>query len=108
MARPTLTASSPLLPAIRRVFSFFAPYGARILVVVGLALATAALSALEPLLYKQVFDAVSGGSAGVGRALLFIAVLVIAVLAREALLALLDCSMWRVRLAVTFDLLRET
>ncbi|MBN9164282.1 MAG: ABC transporter [Myxococcales bacterium 68-20] len=108
MARPTPPASSPLLRAVHRLGAFFAPYGARIALVVLLALGTSGLAALEPLFYKQVFDAVSVGGDGAGRALLFIAVLVVLLLAREMLLALLDCSMWRVRLAVTSDLLRET
>jgi len=96
------------LRAVHRLGAFFAPYGARIALVVLLALGTSGLAALEPLFYKQVFDAVSVGGDGAGRALLFIAVLVVLLLAREMLLALLDCSMWRVRLAVTSDLLRET
>jgi ATP-binding cassette, subfamily B, bacterial len=108
MTRPTTLSSSALLDAGRRVFSFFSPHRARIAVVFVLALGTAGLAALEPLLYKQVFDAVSAGGARAARAVLFVAVLVIALLGREALLAILDYSMWRVRLAVTYDLLRET
>jgi ATP-binding cassette subfamily B protein len=99
--------ASPLFGAIRRIAPFFAPYAVRIVGVVALALATAALAALEPLLYKQVLDAVSDETR-VGRALLFVTALVVALLGREALLAWLDCAMWRVRLAVSFDLMRAT
>lgn len=72
-----------------------------------MALVTSLLSALEPLLYKRIFDAVAeeGALSSVAIAL---ALLAATLLAREVLSALLDCVVWRVRLAANFDVLSAT
>ncbi len=98
---------SPLPIAV--IASFFGPHRHRLACALAIAFATALLSACEPLLYKRIFDAVAGAP---GSSLLVIAVpllgLAAALLAREALAALLDHSLWRVRLAANFDLLEAT
>jgi ATP-binding cassette subfamily B protein len=91
----------------RRAFRYLAPYRGVSLIILILALTGAALSAVEPLAMKYLFDGLQQGNAlavlaaGVG-ALLFIG------LAREALGAWQNLLGWRVRLGVQYDLLDST
>jgi ATP-binding cassette subfamily B protein len=88
--------------------SFFLPYRDRLAFVLGTALVTALLSACEPLLYKNIFDAVGAGEGALSSVVLPLVGLGIALLAREGLSMLLDVSVWRVRLAANFDILDAT
>jgi ATP-binding cassette subfamily B protein len=85
-----------LLGAARRVAPFFAPQRPLLAAVLGLALATAGASALEPLLVRAIFDRLLPSGAG-GLALLLLGLLAL-LLAHEGLAALLDFAGWRVRI----------
>jgi ATP-binding cassette subfamily B protein len=88
--------------------SFFLPYRARLVAILGLALGVSVLAASEPLLFKLVFDAFGSGASGLGRAAILVGVLVGALVAREALAAVLDRSIWRVRIGVGYDMMHAT
>jgi ATP-binding cassette subfamily B protein len=95
--------------ALRQVLlSFFSPYRGRLAVILLLALGTSVLAAGEPLLFKMVFDAFGAGASQIARAAMFLGALVVALLAREALNAVLDCSIWRVRIGINFDMMHAT
>jgi ATP-binding cassette subfamily B protein len=96
-----------MLPSARIVVDFFRPHRRRLAGIVLLAVAGALLAAVEPLLYKLLFDAFGAGSA-VRRVAGWIAALAALALGREAASGLLDCLVWRVRLAVSYEMLSET
>lgn len=89
------------------VLSFLRPHRLRIALLFMTALAMASLGAVEPLLYKGLFDPLLGHGAK-SRALVFLAALVVTLLTREVLTAALDWLVWKMRIAVNFELLRET
>lgn len=94
--------------AVAVIASFFSPYGHRLVAALAIALATALLSACEPLLYKRIFDAVGSGAGSLEAVVLPLFGLSVALLAREGLWALLDLTVWRVRIAANFDILEAT
>ena len=92
----------------RLLFSFFAPHRTRLAVILVLALGMAVLSACEPLLFKMVFDAFAAGASKATLAAMFVGALIVTLMLREALGALLDCSVWGVRIGVGYDMMRAT
>src|SRR4051794_39591558 len=94
---------------LRRVIvSFFSPYRARLLAILGLALSVSVLAAGEPLLLKLVFDSFTNQSGTFARIALLVGGLVVSLLAREGLSALLDRCIWTVRIGVGFDMMHAT
>ena len=89
---------------LRRVFGFVRPFTGWISTILLFSLVGAALSAIEPLVLKLLFDQV-GGSAG--RAVLVRAVLYLIglAIAREGLTAMSSSLTWRTRLRLHHDLL---
>jgi ATP-binding cassette subfamily B protein len=97
------TSKSALARTARR---FFSPHRPRIAAIVALALSTSVIAVGEPLLYKELFDAFGSG-AGTS-AVLLVGALVVALLTREALAALLELVVSKIRIALNADMLRET
>src|SRR4051794_31838181 len=87
---------APSTNGLRTIFgAFFRPYRAALVGILAMALGIAFLGAVEPLLLKLVFDAFSEGAGDVARALLLVAVLVGALLVREAVASVLDFWTWK-------------
>jgi ATP-binding cassette subfamily B protein len=89
------------------ILDFFRPHARKLVGIVLLAVAAAILAAVEPLLYKLLFDAFGAGSTirRVGR---WLAVLAALAIGREVASGWLDCLVWRVRLSVSYEMLSET
>jgi ATP-binding cassette subfamily B protein len=96
-----MRASNPGLQLILRSLQFVRPYRRSLTAVTALALVLAALSAVDPLVMKYLFDQLSqpGGLANFGVAM---SALVILELARAALQAWLGVLSWDVRLGVDY------
>ena len=90
----------------RRSLQFVRPYRRTLKGVVSLALVLAALSAVDPLLMKYLFDALERGD-GVGSLGIIMCGLVVLELARAGLQAWLGVMSWDVRLGVDYTM-RET
>ncbi|MBV9151030.1 MAG: ABC transporter ATP-binding protein [Alphaproteobacteria bacterium] len=95
----SLGAGTVRFPYLQRSASFAQPYRHAIAAIFALTLFTAGVSAIEPLILKQIFDALSGPAvfadvAG-GAAVLFLLVLV-----REIASARSNWLSWRTRLAI--------
>ncbi|HET9960531.1 MAG TPA: ABC transporter ATP-binding protein [Polyangiaceae bacterium] len=103
----SLTPTVPLARSIRQLKPYFAEHRAGLLAVVVLAIGTASLSALEPLVLKGLFDRFLEVR-GVGEVLVPFSSLLGIVLARELLLPIQDRLFWRSRLGVNFGLLQAT
>lgn len=89
-----------------RALSFARPYRGPIALILGMTLAVGAASAIEPLLFGLVFDALAPGR---GRDLLgFILALAGLELAREALNGVNNWLTWRTRIGIQQDLLDAT
>jgi len=86
--------------------AFLSPHRARLLSILGIGLVASLLGASEPLIYKLVFDGFGAGDIGVAGASL--GALVAILLAREASMGALDWLVWRVRIAINFDMLAQT
>ena len=105
-ASPSLGLRPPESPRLAHVRAFLAPHHARLLSILAVGLFSSFLGASEPLIYKLVFDAF--GASDVGRAGRALAALVVVLLAREAAMSALDWMVWRVRIAINFDMLSRT
>ncbi len=92
---------------LRKVAPYFHGCRARLIGLLALAICTASIAALEPLVLKQLFDGFVDrvGLGASSRALLLLGALL---LGREALAMVQDRVFWRVRLGVNFRLLEAT
>src|SRR6476469_4825727 len=86
---------------ILRSLEFVRPYRRTLIAVTALALFLAALSAVDPLLMKYLFDQLGAGTA-VGKFTAAMAGLVVLEIARAALQAWLGVRSWDVRLGVDY------
>jgi ATP-binding cassette subfamily B protein len=93
--------------SLRRVSPYFLCHRWRIASIALLATSAASLSALEPLVLKQLFDAFLEGVDARG-ALVPFAMLLAMLVSGELLGVLLERAMWKVRLAVDFSLMHAT
>ncbi len=91
----------------RRALAFVRPFRGVVGLILGLTLGGAALSAVEPLVLKYLFDELDGGGTlqSVGLA---VGGLLALGLGHEAILALSSWLTWRVRLGVHYGLLEAT
>ncbi len=85
----------------RRSLQFAKPYRRSLSGVISLALLLAALSAIDPLVMKRLFDALASGK-GIGAFALTMSGLVVLELARSGLQAWLGVLSWDVRLGVDY------
>lgn len=92
---------------LRKILPFVAPHRRAVLVILALAVTSSSIAALEPLAVKFVFDGLAdgGGSSVVVGGLLGV---LGAVVAREALAAVLDSRIWRTRIGIHFRITRAT
>jgi ATP-binding cassette subfamily B protein len=105
-----MQTSSPQYSSWRSLSSiagYFAEHRVRLVGIALLAVGTAALSALEPLILKRLFDGF-GASAHVQATAVTLAVLLAVLLGAELLQSALDWLVWRVRLAVDYSLMQAT
>lgn len=91
----------------RRAVSFIKPHRKVIGAILVLMLLVAALGALEPLIYKLVFDKL-GMQSGIRDLLLAVSAIMIAAIAKEALNGFSNWLSWKVRLSVNYKLLDDT
>jgi ATP-binding cassette, subfamily B, bacterial len=96
-----MQANHPGSSLILRSLEFVRPYRRTLIAVTGLALFLAALSAVDPLLMKYLFDQLGTGN-GVSNFTLAMAGLVALEIARAALQAWLGVLSWDVRLGVDY------
>jgi ATP-binding cassette subfamily B protein len=102
---PEAPPTSPSLWRLtQRTLPYVRDHGRAIVLVTVLAVAGAALAALEPLLIKQLFDAWLAPPEG-RSVWLWFALLAVILLGAEALNARLDRLVWQVRLGVDYSLL---
>jgi ATP-binding cassette subfamily B protein len=96
-----------LLRSLRTIAPYFTPDAMRLALIALLAIGSASLAALEPLLLKALFDRFLAGRPleAIASPLLGLAALLIGA---EVVGALLERVVWRVRLAVDFRLLQDT
>jgi ATP-binding cassette subfamily B protein len=101
MTSPDMPDKNPGLHLVVRSLQFVRPYRRTLVAVTGLALFLAALSAVDPLVMKYLFDQLSqsGGLAHFGAA---ISALVLLELVRAGLQAWLGVLSWDVRLGVDY------
>jgi len=92
---------------LRKSAPFVTPQRKRLTLVFALALATSALGACEPLIVKQLFDEL-GGARQRHVLLSVAALLLVAMIAHEALAGLLDTSIWRARIGVHYAITKQT
>lgn len=93
---------------MRRALGFLGPHKGAVTGIVALALTMAALSALEPLLLKHIFDSL-GAAASAPRAVMTGVVGLLAVLlTREAFGALANWLTWKTRISVHYSLTSAT
>jgi ATP-binding cassette subfamily B protein len=93
--------------SLRAVAPYFAAHRVRLGVIAVLAVATASLSAFEPLVLKVLFDGFIAASAFASSIRPF-ALLIALLVGSELVGMLLERQVWRVRLGVDFCLLRDT
>jgi ATP-binding cassette subfamily B protein len=105
--KPLEPAGPSLVSLLRRARPFVAPFRASFVASLGLASATAVLSALEPLVLKKLFDALAVHPS-VSIVLSLVGVFVVVLLAREVLTAILDWLVWRVRVGVNYEMTKAT
>lgn len=91
----------------RRALAFIKPHRKTIYAIMAIMLLVAALGALEPLIYKVVFDKL-GANAGLNQLLLAVGSIMVAAVAKEGLNGFSNWLSWRVRLAVNYKLLDTT
>jgi ATP-binding cassette subfamily B protein len=87
--------------------TFIKPFRGTVLIILGLTLAGAALSAAEPLILKYIFDAL-GQKEGARGIAIGVLLLLFVGLAHEGVLALSNWLTWRARLGVHYELLEAT
>lgn len=92
---------------LRRALKFLAPHRKTIGVILALALAAAALSALEPLVLKYIFDRLSPGTAS-SALVLGIALMAGLGVLREAMSQIQNWLSWRTRIWLQFTLTSES
>jgi ATP-binding cassette subfamily B protein len=103
MSSSSVPASGPSALALaRRSIAFVRPHRVRVLRVVALALALAAVQAAEPLVMKSIFDALAGGA--VRAIALAVAGLVVLEVGRATLAGAIGVGSWDVRVGVDFTL----
>ncbi len=105
MIPPAATAAPPSRG--RRALGFLGPHRGAITVILLLALAGAALSALEPLVLKELFDGLAGASARHALAV-GLALLAAVAAAREAAGQFSNWLTWRTRLRIHYALTEAT
>jgi ATP-binding cassette, subfamily B, bacterial len=91
----------------RRALTFIKPHRKIIAGIMVLMLVVAALGALEPLIYKVVFDKL-GKSSGIKELLLAVGAMMVAAIAKEGFNGFSNWLSWKVRLSVNYKLLDET
>ncbi|MBJ6724440.1 ABC transporter ATP-binding protein [Geomesophilobacter sediminis] len=91
----------------KRALTFIKPHRRIIAVIMGVMLLVAALGALEPLIYKVVFDKL-GTNTGLQELFLAVGAIMAAAVAKEALNGFSNWLSWKVRLSVNYRLLDET
>lgn len=94
-------------PQLRRAFVFIRPHRRASLAILFMALAGAALSAVEPLLLKHVFDGLTQGR-GVSTLLILLGGLLTIALVRELVIGVSNWLSWRVRLQMQYGVLEAT
>ncbi len=100
-----------LWPSWKRALGYARPYKGSVVGIVAMTLLMGSLGALEPLLLKGLFDALTAGEGteaalhGLGAGLVGLAALT---LVREALTGASNWLTWRTRIAVHYDLLDAT
>src|SRR6266540_1598000 len=101
------TRNSARIQQARRAFTYIAPHRKIISVILLLMLVVAAIGALEPLIYKLVFDRL-GTNIGIKNLLVGVGAIMATAVAREALNAFSNWLSWKVRLSVNYRLLDTT
>jgi ATP-binding cassette, subfamily B, bacterial len=91
----------------RRAITFIKPHRKTVAGILAIMLIVAALGALEPLIYKLVFDRL-GMQSGMQELLLAVGAIMAAAVAKEALTGFSNWLSWKVRLAVNYKLLDAT
>lgn len=91
---------------LRRVLRFLFPHRGEVLAILLLTLGVGGAGALEPLVVKRIFDAVSGRTASA--AVIAVSLLAALGIGREALGAVCNWLTWRTRIHVHYALLDET
>jgi len=91
----------------RRAVSFIKPHRKIIAVIMVIMLVVAALGALEPLIYKLVFDRL-GMKSSLVELLLAVSAIMVAAVAKECLNGFSNWLSWKVRLSVNYQLLDST
>ncbi len=103
---PSPEAAAP--SQFRRALAFLAPHRFAALGIVSLALLMAALSAIEPLILKYVFDALGEGASATHYLLVGLGGLVVMMVTKEAFQAFSNWLTWRTRIGVHFSLTEAT
>jgi len=104
---PRSVPTRPLRRSILKLAPYFRPHRSRLAVITLLAVSASLLAALEPLAVKALFDTFAAKSELARTAIPFGALIGLLLVA-EAVNAGLDRLVWRVRLAVDFNLLRAS
>ena len=102
-----LRGGASLRRGIAAIAPLFTPHRLRLCAIAALAVTAATLSALEPLVLKQLFDGLSASASlrGAALALLLLAAIL---LGGELLQNVLEWLVWRVRLALDYALMQAT
>ncbi|ACM18693.1 ABC transporter, ATP-binding/membrane protein [Geotalea daltonii FRC-32] len=95
------------LTQMRRAIGFVTPHRRTVAIILAIMPVIAALGALEPLIYKLVFDRLAGNK-GLASVLLAVGAIMLAALIREGFNAISNRLSWKVRLAVNYQLLDAT
>jgi ATP-binding cassette subfamily B protein len=95
------------LQQMRRAIGFVTPHRRTVAVILAIMPVIAALGALEPLIYKLVFDRLAGNR-GLFSILAAVGAIMAAALVREGFNAISNRLSWKVRLAVNYQLLDAT
>src|SRR3954469_1637076 len=102
MVTPT---ASPPKSLMRRALHFLRPHVSSIVFILLLTVSLGGLNAVEPLVFKYIFDGLSGGVRIVVHAIGFLLVIG---LVREVTNALANWITWRTRIGVHYALLNAT
>jgi ATP-binding cassette subfamily B protein len=100
-------ARRPRRALLRRALSFVRPERRAVVTILALTLSVGGLTAVDPLLYKRLFDALAG-RVGVSAVAAQVALLSALGIARELLAAASSFLTWRTRLRVHYSLLGAT
>ncbi len=103
LSTPKMPAKQPGFQLVLRSLQFVRPYRRTLAGVIGLALLLAALSAVDPLLMKYLFDALEQGT-GLASLGMIMSGLIGLELARAGLQAWLGVLSWEVRLGVDYTM----